>query len=152
MTHVGFDLGFDASATTAIESFGKVDPIPKGKYRAKATAAEQRQTKQCEDCWYWLLEFTIDDGEYVGHTVLYRFNIVNTNKQAEKMGKGQLARYLHCIGNMSPNSAADLCNVPVLITVGTRKNVFTNDEGEQVEAVVNEITRVDPYTPETQSE
>jgi hypothetical protein len=137
-------LGFDVEATSVVEVLGKIDPILNGIYRAKVTSAERRPTKQCVDCWFWLLQFTITAGEFAGRCLPFRFNIVNTNQQAEEIGRGQLCHYLHCIGNLSPNSADDLCNVPVLITVVTRKNSFTGRNDEVIEGVTNEIVRIEP--------
>ena len=142
---VGF-LGFDASTTPVIESFeGRKDPIANGVYPSKVTSAERKTTKQCLNCWFWVLQFTITAGEFAGRSIPFRFNIVNTNPFAEERGKGQMAHYLHCIGNLSPQSEADLYNVPVMITVATRKSTFTGSNGETVESMVNEIVHVDSY-------
>ena len=139
-----FDLGFDPRVTPVIESFeGRKDPIANGVYRAEVTSAERKSTKQCQNCWFWVLQFTIIAGEFAGRSIPFRFNIVNTSPFAEERGRGQLAHYLHCIGNLSPQSEADLCNVPVTITVATRKSMFTGSNGEQVESMVNEIVHVD---------
>ena len=137
-------LGFDPSSTPVIESFeGRKDPISNGVYPAKVTSAERKPTKQCPNCWFWLLQFTIIAGEFAGRSLAYRFNIVNTTPFAEERGRGQLAHYLHCIDNLSPQSEADLCGVPVMITVATRKSTFTGSNGETVESVTNEIVHVD---------
>ena len=140
---VGF-LGFDVSSTQVVEVLGKIDPVPDGRYRVKVTSAERRVTKQCVDCWFWLLQFTIIAGEFAGRSLAFRFNIVNTNKQAEEIGRGQLCHYLNCIGNQSPQSEADLCGVPVIITVTSRKNSFTGRNDEVIEGITNEIVRIEP--------
>ena len=141
-----FDLGFDPRVTPVIESFeGRKELIPNGVYQSKVTSAERKPTKQCPNCWFWVLQFTIIAGEFAGRSIHYRFNIVNTTPFAEERGRGQMAHYLHCIGNLSPQSEADLCNVPVMITVATRKSTFTGSNGETVESMVNEIVHVDSY-------
>jgi hypothetical protein len=143
-TTVSDFLGFDPSLTPVIESFeGRKEPIPNGVYRAKVTSAERKPTKQCPNCWFWVLQFTIIAGEFEGRSLPIRFNIVNTNQQAEEIGRGQMSHYLHCIGNLSPQSEADLCGVPVVITVATRKSTFIGRNDEPVEGVTNEIVHVD---------
>ena len=137
-------LGFDVSSTQVVEVFGKIDPLPRGDYSAKVTSAERRVTKQYVDCWFWLLQFTIIAGEFAGRTLAYRFNIVNNNQQAEEIGRGQFRHYLNCIGNQSPQSEADLCGVPVMITVETRKGTFTGRDDKEIEGVTNEIVRIKP--------
>jgi hypothetical protein len=145
MTKTAEFLGFDVSSTQVVEVFGKIDPVPKGVYKAKVTSAERRVTKQCDDCWFWLLQFTIIAGEFAGRSLDFRFNIVNTNKQAEEIGRGQFRHYLNCIDNLSPQSEADLCDVPVMITVETRKGMFTGRDDKEIEGVTNEIVRIKPY-------
>jgi hypothetical protein len=146
-------LGFDPSSTPVIESLeGRKDPIPNGVYKAKVTSALRKPTKQCPDCWFWLLQFTIDEGEFEGRSLPFRFNIVNTNQQAEEIGRGQLCHYLHCIGNLSPQSETDFCGIPVMVSVVTRKNAFTNRNGEEVEGQVNEIVRIEPCMPRIESQ
>jgi hypothetical protein len=107
---------------------------------------------QCVACWYWLLTFTIIEGEFEGRSLQVRYNIVNDSPRAEEIGRGQLRHYLDAIGNLTPKSEADLCGVPVLITVETRKSNFTGRNGEDVEADVNEIVRIEPCSRMTPAE
>jgi hypothetical protein len=137
-------LGFDPSSTPEVESFeSRKDPIPNGVYRAEVISAERKPTKQCPNSWFWELQFTIAAGEFAGRCIPFRFNVVHASEQAIKIGRGQLVHYLRCIGKHSPKSAADLCGVPIKITVATRKNTFTSSNGESVEGVVNEIVHID---------
>ena len=149
-----FELGFDLATTTPIEFLGeKREPMLPGIYPARVTSAIRKFTKECVDCWYWQLTFTVDGGEYDGRYLFVRYNIVNTKSPlAEEIGRSQMAHYLHTIGQLAPQCEADLCGVPVLITVGTRKNTFTGRNGEEVEGVVNEIVKIEPCPCATQPE
>ena len=153
MTSVSF-LGFDIASTSPVEFLGeKKELITPGVYLAIVTFAMRRFTKDCVNCWYWLLNFTVTGGEFDGRSLPVRFNIVNTKSPiAEEIGRGQMVHYLQCIGRLEPQSETDLCGVPVLITVGTRKNTFTGRNGEEVEGVVNEIVKIEPHMCVAQSD
>ena len=149
-----FELGFDPATTTPIEFLGeKKEPMLPGTYPARVTSAIRKSAKEHEGGWYWQLAFTVEGGEYDGRHLFVRYNIVNTKSSvAEEIGRGQMTHYLHTIGRLAPQSVADLCGVPVLITVGTRKNSFTGRNGEVVEGIVNEIVKIEPCTHTAQPE
>ena len=141
-----FDLGFNPFSVSPIETLeGKKELIPPAVYLAKVTGALRRPTKQCPDCWYWLLTFSIIGGEFEGRSLPARFNIVNTNDEAQEIGRSQFRHYLDCIGCLNPKSEAELRDVPVLITVGTRKGSFKKRNGEEVPTAMSVIERIDPF-------
>jgi hypothetical protein len=144
-----FDIGFDVKTTPVVEFFERQDPLPIGTYQMRATSAQRKPTKQCENCWYWQLDFTVIGGDYRGRIFPIRFNIVNTNPEAEAIGRGQLCSYLHCIDNRSPKSEADLCGVPVRVTVTIKKRPFTDANGKDREGMVNEVVRLEPCTAQS---
>jgi hypothetical protein len=154
MTKEHFSLGFDPQVTPAVEWLGgKRDLVSNGVYLAKATSAIRKASKKSKECWYWQVTFSITEGEYEGRSLPVRFNVVHTiSSEAEEIGRGQLRHYLDCIGNLTPGNEADLCGVPVMITVETRKNTFTGRSGEAVEGVVNEVVRIEAYLPPTPTE
>ncbi|MDR0326863.1 MAG: hypothetical protein LBI05_01060, partial [Planctomycetaceae bacterium] len=65
-------LGFDPSSTAPIDVFERKDPVPNGVYPAKVTSAERKTTKQCPNCWFWVLQFTIATGEFAGRSIPFR--------------------------------------------------------------------------------
>jgi len=141
-------LGFDPRTTEASESFeGRQDPIPNGKYKAVATSAVRKQTKK-KDGWYWEITFSVIEGEHEGKTVAHRFNMSNPSEEAVAIGRSHMRRYLDCIGTLEPKDESELCNIAVVITVGCKKDTFTNRKGEQAEGIFNEITKIDSASSE----
>ena len=136
-------LGFDPNTTEAAESFeGRQEPIPNGRYKAVVTSAKKTHTKSGKG-WFWELVFTIAEGEYEGKTVTHRFNMVNPSDDAVAIGRSNMKRYLDAIGNLEPKDESELCYVAVSITVGCKKETYTNRKGEQTEGIFNEITKID---------
>ena len=144
-------VGFNITSVLAVETLeSRRASIPNGVYKAKATSALRRPTKQCPDCWYWLITFTFEGSEYDGLSLPGRFNIVNTNPQAEEIGRGQFRHYLQCIGNLAPTCEADLCGVSVLLTVQNRKTKFVNANGVDVETTVSEVVRIEALVDQSE--
>ena len=144
-------LGFDLNPVVPVEWLGgKADNIPNGDYIAKATSAIRRPTKQCRDCNLWQLTMTVVSGDYEGHSLPVRFNIVHTNPRAQEIGRGQFRHYLQCIGNLAPACEADLCGVNVLLTVQNRKTKFVNANGVDVETTVSEVVRIEPFVDQSE--
>ena len=137
-------LGFDPTTIARVETLGGSDQVPNGAYMAAVTFAERMVAKRNEECCYWRLRFTILDEEFKGCEIPVRFNSSHQNPEVVELGRGALCHYLDCIGNTDPQCEADLCNVPVLITVRNKKNEFTGINGKPVVATVSEIVRIDP--------
>jgi len=145
MTTINDFLGFNPYETEAAESFeGRHEPIPNGRYKAVATSAQRKHTKSGKG-WFWELVFTIAEGGCEGKTVTHRFNMVNPSDDAVAIGRSQMKRYLDAIGNLEPKDESELCDIAVYITVGCKKDTYTNRKGEQAEGIFNEITKIDPY-------
>jgi hypothetical protein len=138
-------LGFDPHTTEASESFeGRQEPIPSGRYKAVATSAQRKHTKSGNG-WFWELVVTIAEGEYEGKSVTHRFNMANPSEDAVAVGRSHMKRYLDSIGNLEPKDESDLCHIAVWITVGCKKETYTNRKGEKSEGIFNEITKIDPF-------
>ena len=145
-------LGFDPNTTEAAESFeGRQEPIPNGRYKAVATSAQRKHTKSGNG-WFWEITFTIVEGEYEGRTVVHRFNMLNPSDDAVAIGRSQMKRYLDAIGNLEPQDEGDLCHIAVSITVGCKKESYTNRKGEKAEGIFNEVTKIDSFSDEPPKE
>ena len=136
-------LGFDPSSVTRVKTLGGRDRVASGSYLAEVTSVERMVAKSNGNCCYWLLLFTILDGLFKGCEIPVRFNCAHQNLEVVELGRGQMAHYLDCIGVTDPQNAADLCNVPVVITVRNKTSRFTSDDGKEVVATVSEIVSFD---------
>ena len=149
-------LGFDPSAVARVETLGGRDNIPNGIYKAEVTSAVRKNARSNEGTVYWNFLFTILEGEFKGYGIPVRINCVHENPEAVELGQCQLAHYLDCIGNTDPQCEADLCHIPVLITVLNKRNEFIGRNGKQVVATVSEVIQIDPdrtlHTPVPQPE
>ncbi len=137
-------LGYDPHKTEAIEELGeKWEIIPEGVYKVAGTELKKQTTKNGKG-WYWYLKVTIIGGDYDGKTLEHRFNIVNPNEDAERIGKGQMRRFLEAVGVLEPKNEDCLLNISFMVKVICKKNNYTNSKGKQIEGMSNEITRFDP--------
>jgi hypothetical protein len=139
-------LGFNPQETEAADSFeSRQPPVPNGEYKAIVTKAERKNNKAGTG-WFWELTFTITETEeYNDRTVIHRFNIMNQNETAMKIGRSEMKRFLECIGNLEPKNEDDMCYIPLLIEVKCRNSNFINKQGETVETINNEIVQIAPF-------
>ena len=137
-------LGFDPATTETVDTFeGRPDPVPEGSYKMAATVA-RRQNNKNADGWFWYFEFTIIGGEYEGRIIIHRFNIINKNATAEQIGRGQMKKFLEVIGVPLPEDEDAMLGVAFVGTVKCKKDSFVGRNGEKIERINNEITRLDP--------
>ena len=120
--------GFNAREVQPTTSF---DPIPNGKYVAAITESEMKATKNGNGS-YLQLTFTIVEGEYKNRVVWTRLNLNNPNATAVKIARSELSAICHAIGIMQPRDSAELHNVPVVISVKSRRN---DESGELVNVI-----------------
>lgn len=115
--------GFNANQ---VEPNTQLEPIPAGKYLAVATASETKPTKNGGG-EYLQVTFQVLDGPYKGRNVWARFNLKNANPTTVQIARGELSAFCRAAGVMTPNDSAELHNLPVVITVRTKKRQDTGD-------------------------
>nr|DAG83136.1 MAG TPA: Protein of unknown function (DUF669) [Caudoviricetes sp.] len=71
---------------------------------------------------YLRLEFEIVDGEYKGRKVWTRLNLENSNPEAVKYARADLAAICRAVGVLHPADSVELHNLPLQITVKCRRN------------------------------
>lgn len=120
--------GFNAREVQPTTSF---DPIPNGKYVAAITESEMKATKTGNGS-YLQFTFTIVEGEYKNRVVWTRLNLNNPNATAVKIARSELSAICHAIGIMQPRDSAELHNVPLVISVKSRRN---DENGELVNVI-----------------
>ncbi|MCL2622940.1 MAG: DUF669 domain-containing protein [Planctomycetaceae bacterium] len=137
-------LGFNPQQTEGIEELGeRREPVPEGTYKVVAAKAERQHTKEKKG-WFWYFLFVIIGGEYDGKTLEHRFNIVNPSDDAQRIGQGQMKRFLEAIKVLEPENEEAMYDIPFMVTVKCRKNSYVNKKGVQVDGISNEIVRFDP--------
>lgn len=122
------NLNFDA---TTVEPSTEFEVLPAGKYLAIITESEMKPTKNLDGA-YLELKFQIIEGEHKGRVLISRLNLDNTNAKAVQIAKSELSAICRAVGVMKPEDSSELHDLPLLITVKTRKR---EDNGE----LANEI-------------
>jgi len=97
-------LNLDLSGVVA--STGK-SVLPTGIYNTVITAAEPKQTKGNAAHYYLEVSFTVEGGEHDGKSVVNRFNIVNSNADAQKYALRDVKTILTAAGHANPNALSD---------------------------------------------
>ena len=95
-----------------------------------ATAAEDCQTKDGSGA-YLKLEIEVVEGPFKGRKVWPMFNILNSNPEAVRIAKVQLAQLCLAIGCPRPNSNSELLNKPFRATFG-KPTDFNGEEQSRV--------------------
>lgn len=124
------DIGGTFDANT-VDPSAPLDPLPAGKYLAKITESEVKETK-AGNGKYLQFAFEVCDGQYKGRKTWSRLNLWNPNQQAQDIARRELSAIAHAVGVMTFRDSAALHNVPLVITVKCKKR---EDSGE----MANEI-------------
>jgi ABC-type Fe2+-enterobactin transport system substrate-binding protein len=124
-------MNFEFS-TEGIDTSDRYALIPKGDYTAVASSAEVKSTKSGEG-QFLEVKFTIVDGPCEKRVIYDRFNFKNASKEAETIGKQQLARFLAAIGKTHIKDTHEVLDILLTISIGvqTRK-----DNGEDTNRIV----------------
>ena len=127
-------LNFDAET---VEPSIPFEAIPAGKYIAIITDSDMKETRSGNGR-YLQLEFEITEGEYSGRKVWTRLNLENSNPEAVKYARADLAAICRAVGILHPGDSVELHNLPLQITVKCRKN--------QDDEMTNEIKSFAPVS------
>lgn len=114
--------------------------LPTGNYPVKITSAEVAETKKGGHMI--VAGFTVTAGEHKGATVTNRFNIVNDNEDAVRIGLQQIKTILTVGGHKNPNllkHTGELVGLELSIYIEEVDNNWTNKDGEEVESTQNEF-------------
>ncbi len=135
---MGNMAGFDANAP---ENQSSNSLVPAGTYRMVAVSSELKDTKK-RDGKYFNFEFQILDGEFQNRRVFHKFNIKNSNEQAEQIGKGQLSQFCRAVNVPNPNDSSDLHMKQFEAKVIIKKAEENSEYSDQ-----NAITAFKPCAP-----
>lgn len=98
-----------------------IDAIPAGKYTAVISNSEMKPTRNGSG-QYLELTFEIIEGEYKNRKVWARLNLENQNAQAVQIARADLSAICRAVNVPAPRDSAELHNLPLVITVRSRKN------------------------------
>lgn len=111
-------LNFNAET---VEPSVPFEAIPAGKYIAVINDSDMKDTRSGNGR-YLQLEFEIVDGECKGRKVWTRLNLENSNPEAVKYARADLAAICRAVGVLHPADSVELHNLPLQITVKCRRN------------------------------
>ncbi len=114
-----------------VEPSTEFEPIPAGKYLAVITESLQKPTKSGAGT-YLQLTFQIIDGPFKGRLLWSRLNLQNANPTTVQIARAELSAICRAVGVMTPKDSLELHNLPLVITVKSRKRT---DTGEAVNEV-----------------
>ena len=112
-------LGFNAGDYDPTDEF---EPLPAGEYLTMMTEASLDNTKAGGRMVK--LTYTVMEGQYEGRKLWSQHNIENRSPRAEEIGRKELSRIAHAIGQPMISDTDQLLNQVVRIRV-----VIKNDPG-----------------------
>jgi len=114
---------FDANQVEPTTPF---DPVPAGKYLAVITESQMKPTK-ARTGEFLELTLQIIDGQYQGRKLWARLNLNNPNETAVKIARAELSAICRAVGVLQPKDSVELHNLPMVITVKSKKRTDTGD-------------------------
>lgn len=124
------DLGFTFNAADVEPSRPAGDPFPNGKYVMAIVESETVPTK-AGDGTRLNLTFEILEGDYKGRKMWEGLNIKNPNPTAQKIAMADLSAICHATGVLQLTSAAQLHNIPLVVSVKIKQEDGTDANGEK---------------------
>ena len=104
-------LGFNAGEYDPTDGF---TPLPAGDYVAMVTEAGVVYTKSGGQMVK--MTYTVMEGQFEGRKIWSQHNIVNNNPKAEEIGRKEISRIAHAIGQPQLNDTDHLLNQ--VMTIG----------------------------------
>jgi hypothetical protein len=115
--------GFNANDVEPASDF---EAIPAGKYLAVITESEVKANKSGSGS-YLQLTFQVVEGEYRNRYLWARLNLENANATAVKIARAELSAICRAVGILVPNDSVELHNLPLVISVKTKKRADTGE-------------------------
>jgi len=111
---------FEVEEAANESSGGEYKPVPDGWYDVLCENAETKKNKNGQG-EHISATFVIVSEEYKGRKVFVNWNTVNPNETAQKIGRGELARFCKAAGLESPKDESDLVDLMVRVKIGRDK-------------------------------
>ena len=134
-------LGFNADDYHHTDEFA---PLPAGEYLTMITQSSLDNTRAGGQMVR--LTYTVMEGPFQGRKLWSRHNIINSNPKAEEIGRREISRIAHAVGQPRINDTEQLLQKVVRIAV-----VLTSDPGygenNAVKKWFNAAGQVEPPLP-----
>lgn len=147
---------FDPINTNDYKDANNMDLIPNGIYKMQVKEAEVCTSKNGSG-QYIKMTWEIVEGTYAKRIIFQNINIRNTSANAEKIGRGQLARVLTSMGITVCNNTDQLLYKPVMGKIGVevdktgqyedRNKVISTSPYSSNDVVVPNNVETEPSTP-----
>ena len=118
-------LGFAANQYDPTDDFA---PLPPAEYMAMITEGNLQYTQKGGKMVSFT--YTIMDGQYQGRKLWSNHNIVNSSPKAEEIGRKEISRIAHAIGNPNANDTDHFINAVLLVKVVTVKDPMYGEKSE----------------------
>ena len=105
-------LGFHADDYDPTDEF---EPLPPGEYLTMITEASVENTKSGGQMVK--VTYTVMEGQFEGRKLWSQHNIVNSSPKAEEIGRKEISRIAHAIGQPRINDTEQLLQQVIRITV-----------------------------------
>ncbi len=105
-------LGFNAGDYDPADEF---EPLPAGEYLTMITESSLDNTKSGGQMVK--LTYTVMEGQFEGRKLWSQHNIVNSSPKAEEIGRKEISRIAHAIGQPRINDTEQLIQQVIRITV-----------------------------------
>jgi len=140
-------LNFDASQVDPSVPF---EAVPSDKYTAEITKSELKPTK-AGDGSYLEIEYTIIEGEYKGRKVWDRLCLNHQTQKTVEIARANLSAVCHAVGVMKPRDSSELHNIPLTITVKTRRDDSTGNIFNEVKGYAKRESLIPTTPPPTEA-
>ena len=110
-------INFDAGSIEVTDR----EPIPAGTYEAVVVESEMKPTKNGGGMGINLTFELVGEGAHKGRRVWNWINYQHSNKEAERIGREDLARLCKAVGVLNLNDTVQLHNIPLMISVALDK-------------------------------
>lgn len=134
-------INFDA--TQIAPDTGVQDPLPAGWYKAIVDNSEIKQTKLNTGV-YLEVRFSVIEGPHTGKKVFSRYNLRNSNQQAQEIAQRQLSALAHATGVLQIADSSALHNIPVQIKVKLQQATAEYEAQNVLVAVKNINEAIEP--------
>ncbi len=115
-------LGFIAGDYDPADDF---EPVPPGDYEVMITEGDVTFTAKGGQLAKFT--YTIMDGPYQGRRIWSQHNVFNESSKAEEIGRKEISRIAHAVGNPKISDTDDLIQKALLVTVDIEQQAGYRD-------------------------
>lgn len=118
----GFFGSFNAGA---VEYKTGYDTLPNGTYCAVIAKGENKTSQSGNN--YLSFTWEIIEGEYTGRKLFSNYNVYHNDPKVRQIAMNDMAGICQAISVLQPQGVEELCDKPMMIEVGVRKDKDTGE-------------------------